>query len=508
MGLWSFYFLAKLALYFEGYIRLDPWWNLLLLGFVLLPVEKAPRHATLLRRARNGLGAVLALLLLWQDSWLPPLSYALSFLVGGGGPTGDYVVSFLRELLHVRELVVLSALLAASFVLRRRRLVAPVLAVALVGVAVFGAGRSGVHVQAQLDRFYEAEAGRVVYFPNAVEAPDFDVVLLHICSLATDDLAYAGLADDPFFRTFDLRFTNFNTATAHSGPAAIRLLRANCGHRPYEAMHQDVAGECYLLENLRRLGYETSAAYDDGGVYQGFAGFVADKGRADLPIDVAGLSKVGEDFDGSAIYDDFALLARWWELRQRSGARKAALYFDAVSPHEGAHLVGDQHWRSKDPRTRYRELVVRLFERLSAFFELVARSGRNALVVFVPEHGLALRGSRIQPPGIREVPLPQITRVPLAIKFIGKDTPLVAPRQLLVDSPTSYLAIAQLLSLVMKQPTFGAAAFDAATLARNLPQTSFVAENETGKVVEADGSWFYFGRQGKWLELPREVVSP
>lgn len=506
MGLWSFYFLAKLALYVEGYIRLDPWWNLLLLGFVLLPVERARRHARLLRRVRNGLGTVLALLLLWQDSWLPPLSFALTFLLGGGGPTGDYVVAFLREFLHVRELVVLSALLATSFVLRRRRLVAPVLAVALV-VTAFGTGRSAAHVQEQLDRFYEAEAKRVVYFPSVVEAPDFDVVLLHVCSVATDDLEYAGLADDPFFKTFDLRFTNFNTATGHSGPAAIRLLRANCGHRPYEAMHQDAARECYLLENLRRLGYETSAAYDDGGVYQGFAGFVADKGRADLPLEVAGLSPDEEDFDGSAIYDDYALLARWWEMRQRSGAGRAALYFDAVSPHEGAHLVGDAQWRSKDPRTRYRELVKRLFERLSAFFELVARSGRNTLVVFVPEHGLALRGSRIQPPGIREVPLPQITRVPLGIKFIGKETPLVAPRQLLVESPTSYLAIAQLLSLVMKQPHFGASAFDAATLARSLPQTPWVAENETGKVVEADGAWFYFGRQGKWLELPHEVVS-
>ena len=40
-------------------------------------------------------------------------------------------------------------------------------------------------------------------------------------------------------------------------------------------------------------------------------------------------------------------------------------------------------------------------------------SGRRAVVVLVPEHGAALRGDSAQIAGLREIPTPAITLVPV-----------------------------------------------------------------------------------------------
>ena len=72
MGLWSAYFLAKLALYGLGYMDFSPWLNLALAVFTALP----PRNARQ-KFAKNLIAIPLGILLLYHDSWLPPLGRAV-----------------------------------------------------------------------------------------------------------------------------------------------------------------------------------------------------------------------------------------------------------------------------------------------------------------------------------------------------------------------------------------------------------------------------------------------
>ena len=92
---WNFYFLFKLYLFVKGSIRLDIFLNLLFLIFVLLPAPAILSRYRVFRYGRNVLNIATALLLLWHDSWLPPLLDAGSFLSQQGMPSFEYAISFM-----------------------------------------------------------------------------------------------------------------------------------------------------------------------------------------------------------------------------------------------------------------------------------------------------------------------------------------------------------------------------------------------------------------------------
>jgi hypothetical protein len=114
------------------------------------------------------------------------------------------------------------------------------------------------------------------------------------------------------------------------------------------------------------------------------------------------------------------------------------------------------------------------------------RSGSHVIVVFVPEHGAAVRGDRRQIPGLREIPTPAITQVPTGIALINLDKPAPDVQQT-VGTPTSYLALSELLSRFVADNPFSASHTTLATYTQNLPPTESVAENE-GTVVMRIGT--------------------
>ncbi|WP_251277537.1 cellulose biosynthesis protein BcsG, partial [Enterobacter hormaechei] len=77
----------------------------------------------------------------------------------------------------------------------------------------------------------------------------------NICSLSWSDIEAAGLMDHPLWKHFDFVFKNFNSETSYSGPAAVRLLRASCGQLSHTNLYQPSGADCYLFENLAKLGF-------------------------------------------------------------------------------------------------------------------------------------------------------------------------------------------------------------------------------------------------------------
>ncbi|MGM3367036.1 cellulose biosynthesis protein BcsG, partial [Escherichia coli] len=82
-------------------------------------------------------------------------------------------------------------------------------------------------------------------------------IILNICSLAWSDLDEVGLRQNNLLDHMDVVFDDFNSATAYSGPAAIRLLRASCGQTSHTALFDPVPAECQLFSNLQRLGFQS-----------------------------------------------------------------------------------------------------------------------------------------------------------------------------------------------------------------------------------------------------------
>jgi len=508
MGIWSFYFLAKLYLYFRGYIQFDFFLNFLFVIYLVVPVPSSWHSVRSWTAGKQVLGVVLAILLLWRDSWLPPLWNSFLFVWQGGMPQKEYVYRFVQGFFSLREVTVLLIILAVVLMIRNRVRLTPVVMLLLFIVPLQQMGENKGTMDNEVDRFYKTEKARVVGMESVhTTGSDFDIVFLHVCSLSWDDLKGIGDEGDRFLKQMDYLFTDFNSVTSYSNPSAIRLLRSDCGQSRHDDLYNDAARNCYLFDVLRDQGYQTYFTLNHDGAYGNFAGQVRAEGHLDKPILPTDEPIRAYDFDGSAIYDDYAVLENWWKVRQTSGVRKAALYYNTISLHDGAHWADDRVWWKKDRMVQYRESVQKLFESLTRFINLAASSGRRVVIFFVPEHGMALRGTMLQAPGLRDIPLPQITMIPVGIKLVGPGLTRDASRQIVVRRPASYLALAYLIHSFLDQDPFASSSPSPAARISDLPQTAFVSENQGVRIVKEGSDYFLYGKDKKWIMLsPRMLM--
>jgi cellulose synthase operon protein YhjU len=508
MGLWASYFFAKGALYFAGYIPLSVGWNLLFAALLVVPTPERFARMRWVVIARTAVHVVIALALLWHDSWLPPLQDTVAFVAMGGLPTPEFLAGFLVGSINPWIVGALLALLAATAVAHRYMRLAPV----VVALFLIIGAREFTTPKEAMDRLVRAflteESSQVTTFSGPADsAPAFDVVYLHVCSLSWDDLRDVGMEDAPFFRQFDYLLTNFNSVTSHSTISALRLLRSTCGQTTQEALYRRGDRECYTLDSLRESGFQTWFALNHTGEYMGFKQDVQMWGHADAPLEIDDLPISQFDFSGGPIRSDAAVLDRWLAERERSGAQRAALYYNTITLHIGGSRVGERS-ASSDNLDAYRQDIRILFEELDQFFGRLASSGRDTVVLLVPEHGAALRGTKLQPSGLREIPLPRITNVPVAVKLIGHRPPIGSRAQQVIASPTSYRSLAVLVAEFMNRNPFNDPVWAQGPPAVRIPETSFLAENEGVRVIKS-GKEFYVkqgARSDHWIRLPSEIA--
>jgi cellulose synthase operon protein YhjU len=167
------------------------------------------------------------------------------------------------------------------------------------------------------------------------------------------------------------------------------------------------------------------------------------------------------------------------------------LYYNTISLHDGNKLPsGDNSMRT------YPRRAGKLLDDIDRFFDLLETSGRKVVVVIVPEHGAALHGDGVQIAGMREIPTPQITLAPVGVKFIGMSAD---ERQHVVNQSTSYLALASLLSNTLQQYQENTA-LNVDALVKNLPETPYVAENESLAVMKYGANYYSRNSEGVWIK--------
>jgi cellulose synthase operon protein YhjU len=509
MSGWVYYFLAKVCLHLRGHIPLDVVANFAFAVWLILPIPAPWAKLRAVVWGRRLLDAAAAVVLAWHDSWLPPVSSAVAFLRDNPLPSADFLAQLVWRNVATAEVALLVAIIAVAATVRRRVRLTPIVLGLLALVAVRAYGGSPEAADRLLASFYASEAKQTTTFSGQQGQP-FDVVLLHVCSLSWDDLAVVGLDRDPFLRRFDLLFTRFNSVTTHSNPSAIRLLRSACGQSPHGALYQPTREECYLSDQWAAGGYRSYTALNHDGSYGGMVEEIMRLGHAAPPLGRADAPMTQVDFTGKPVYDDYGVLANWWRRRRTDTSARAMLYYNTITLHDGGRRAGDGGSSGRDRPAQYAAFVRTLFEDFERFFALMEADGRRVAVVMVAEHGVALRGSRVQPAGLREVPLPSITMVPVGVKLIGpgwfrgdRDSQVVVAR------PTSYLAIASVLAQLGTRSMPGLDPGDLARLADQIPSTDYVAENQ-GAIVVRDGERYLakgrsFGMH--WVELPLDAVG-
>ncbi|HEJ7251686.1 TPA: cellulose biosynthesis protein BcsG [Serratia marcescens] len=532
LGGWNLYFLAKFALLWFGYLNFHALPNLVFMAFLLMPIP-----SQLLHRWRHYLAIPIGIALFYHDTWLPGINSILSQGSQLAGFSAQYLLELIGRFINWQMIgaafvLFIAYLFVAQWVRVTVFTVAALVWLNIVNIAgpavsllpatsTAAAGGANTpatsapaagdaapadslpptsaNLTAYLNQFYEREKGRTTAFPASLpaDAQPFDLLVINICSLAWADMDAVNLQNHPLWSKMDIMFDNFNSATAYSGPAAIRLLRASCGQLSHRDLYQPVNQQCYLFDNLAKLGFKEQLMLDHSGVFGNFLKELREQGDMQAPLmSQAGIGNELTSFDGEPIYNDLELLTRWLDQQQKGGDGRTATFFNVIPLHDGNRFVGSNKSADYPPRAQ------KLFDQLNTFLDQLEKSGRKVVVVIVPEHGAALVGDKMQMSGLRDIPSPNITHTPVGIKLVG----MKAPHQgspLQIKTPSSYLALSELVSRLVDGKVFSEPSVDWQALTQGLPQTPVISENDNAIVMLYQGKPYIRLNGGDWVPYPQ-----
>ncbi|HGM6322774.1 TPA: cellulose biosynthesis protein BcsG [Serratia marcescens] len=532
LGGWNLYFLAKFALLWFGYLNFHALPNLVFMAYLLMPIP-SPR----LHRWRHYLAIPIGIALFYHDTWLPGINSILSQGSQLAGFSAQYLLELVSRFINWQMVGAAFVLLIAYLFVAQwvRVTVFTVAALAWLNIvniagpavsllpasstaAAGGAGTpataaptagdnapadslppTSANLTAYLNQFYEREKGRATAFPATLpaDAQPFDLLVINICSLAWADMEAVNLQNHPLWSKMDIMFDSFNSATAYSGPASIRLLRASCGQLSHHDLYQPVNQQCYLFDNLAKLGFKEQLMLDHSGVFGNYLKELREQGDMQAPLmSQAGVGNELTSFDGEPIYNDLELLTRWLDQQQKAGDARTATFFNVIPLHDGNRFVGSNKSADYQPRAQ------KLFDQLNTFLDQLEKSGRKVVVVIVPEHGAALVGDKMQMSGLRDIPSLNITHTPVGIKLIGMKAPhQVSPLQ--IKTPSSYLALSELVSRLVDGKVFSESSVDWQALTQGLPQTPVISENDNAIVMQYQGKPYIRLNGGDWVPYPQ-----
>ncbi len=518
LGAWNYYFLLKFALLWYGYLNFHPFLNLVFLAFLLFPLPSLFLH-----RCRNWIALPIGLALFYHDTWLPNIYSIMS----QGSNIFKFSPSYILELLNRFinwNMIGAAFVLLVAYLFLSQWIRLSVFTIALIcwlniltiqgpAIALLPITNKTTEAPSQtttaasnqppattsstsnmpatnenlntyLNQFYNIEKKRKTTFPEklAADAQPFDLLIIHICSLAWADLDAVHLRNHPLWSQFDILFNQFNSAASYSGPAGIRLLRASCGQTSHAALYAPVDQDCYLLDNLAKLGFTTEAMLDHNGVFGNFLKELQeDGGIAKVPLmSHVGINQSMIEFDGSPLFSNDELLNKWLKDRPANNSKATATYYNIITLHDGNRSIDN----SKE--IPYEVRAKKLFDQLVDFFAMLEKSGRKVVVVVIPEHGANLTGDKLQIPGLRDIPSPAITHIPVGVKLIGTKAQNKGDT-VQINNPSSYLALSELISRLVDGKSFTSPQLDLKALTNKLPETAPVSENEGVIVIDYQG---------------------
>ncbi|RJG48398.1 cellulose biosynthesis protein BcsG [Motilimonas pumila] len=521
IGWWNVFLLFKLVLAVQEVIGFDPLYNFAFVAFLLLPIPT--RLGGIIKQA---LALVLAALLLHHDSFLPPLDRLWQQTDQLMQFDWRYLLELASSFVSVPALVLIATLAVFYAYTHQFIRVSSFVLVAMLYLSwpespkehsvsqpqtaageIASSGQTQAQPQtAAVDTsdeglnqyrsdFFAQEQSKVSSISSLSldSKPNFDILLLNVCSLSWDDLAFTKQSQHPLFSEFDIVFKEFNAATSYSGPAVLRLLRASCGQQPHADLFSPVSSkQCLLFEQLTRLGFQQELMLNHNGEFDAFTSHIQQNmGNISPLVDIKQLTPYQYAFDGSPIYRDKDVLNAW--LDKKDNTASAALY-NTISIHDGNKVVGNNKLNRIET---YRQQQKVLLDDLYAFFQQLQQSERNIVVVLIPEHGGGVRGDKMQISGMREIPTFAITHVPVGVKFFGPDV-AVTGGPVTIDAPSSYLALSDLLANIISEPVYSQPGVSMESLTQALDHSEVVSENSGTTMLKVIGNQYYTFDNDKW----------
>lgn len=555
MLFWNLYFLVKIGLQFAGKLQLSPWLNLLMFA-ALLALYVAPIRRRGLKTAVSVvLFLPLGFALLLHEFGLVLSTQLFDEILALRNFSNAYLIELVQRSLSQKVLLGMAiGLLALRVLYRYLRVTAwtgSLLAFMCIGLllpgkspnqpavqvaqvtpvrngklaaeqialgpqdfaqlqkarnlqidAGLGTGTNADKPQTILNQFFQEQKTVVLNrFNRGIGQPDFDLVFLHICSLAWSDLRFAKQTQHPLLKQADFVFTHFNSATSYSGPAAIRLLRSSCGQPEHDSLYQRPNPSCLLFNQLNQAGYKVEVGLNHNGSFDNFKTEVLDNlgAPASQPIQYNQVALGTVAFDGSPVARDGDYLKAWWKHRMEKDTGPVALYYNTITMHDGNQLPNQRMSSVQSYPIRLSGLL----DDFESVISMIKRSGKRALVIVIPEHGAGMTGEYGQLVGLRELPTPAITEVPVLGYWIDPQAAKkpVNDGPVEIKQPTSYF---QLTRLIDNWMTLNAADQDKnnwAQAAAGLKTTRFVAQQGGITIMEKQNQFLIHTPGEAWKPL-------
>jgi cellulose synthase operon protein YhjU len=509
MQYWSLYFFAKFALYFNHAIKFNWYLNLLLAIFVTFSFRQ-PRW----RIAQQSIAVVAAIALLYYESSLPPPARLLAELARMSSYSFDYLMELLSRFINLWYVIIFAVMVALYVLLANRLRFSSFVFVGILCIPLLAhLGLPGKDIKAiadnaergtardpafMLNTFYAEQKNRKLNLPSIAEAKHpFDIVILQPGELSWDDLAFVGAPYPKFLNRFDAVMLNFNSATSHSTPAAKRLMRGSCGQTSDSVLAEAATPGCALFPALKQAGYVTSVVMNHNGRYNQFGSTIS--AYAGTPAQEGKWGAVNmHGFDGTPVYDDFSVLSKWWSKHHaHPGGKPIALYYNSITLHDGTTI---DHARPINSVQSYKPRLDKLLQDFDHFIDQLEQSKRPTVVILIPAHGVAMRGDTLQAAGIREIPSPKLTLVPVAIKLVGLERSKEATPPLEVKHPISYFGLFSLLADLMVDNPYEHVGKSWAERLALLPETSYVSENENIIIMRRDDGYVMRSAEDLWVK--------
>lgn len=515
------YFAFKFILFFMSLSNFSILDNFIFFLFTLVfPCKKRvriPYHVLLV---------LIAIILLYKDSYLPSIDFAINqsgSLMSAIKESKDYIADyfnfriivifvgvfafsfFLMDVFHF-EFVIFVLFAYVTFATFNSNLIANELATKNTEVTEIKSddipeqkGEPNTqNIENYLQTFLAKEKQRIVSMPQTLPLgfEPFDIVVLNICSFASDDVVASNLADHEVFSKFDAKFDNFNSASSYSTPASMRLLRANCGQESESDMYSQRRTECELLTSLDRLGFSNQVYLDHNGIYGDYFKTLHDQaGLIDKMYPLNKLSVKYTAFDGTAVYSDFDLFKAYINNMETNINGQKITFFNILSLHDGNRLYGQTKSQPYVPRLRT------LLDDIDVFMSDLENSQRKTLFIMVPEHGAAIRGDKMQIAKLREIPTDTITRIPTMIKFFGIKNESDKKHEIAdIKGSFSYLALAEIIKRSIEGNVFAKdkTGANVKNLIEDLPQTAFIGESTNAFFMKFQNKDFYKLKGDHW----------
>lgn len=514
MGLWSFYFLVKITLFFGGVFSFH------FVGNLLFAIGLIYANSQLrLKLLRHYLSIPIGIALFYWDSPFPPIRNVLPKLSQLKEFSAQYYLELIARVVSWEAVSILVASFFIYYLVSKKVRMSTIAFIAMACTLMplksnqsndYSQIRDGTtlgmpsdaELSDTLKTFFESEQLRSGFDSSSNKSKsDFDIIVISVCSVSWDDLKYLKEENNPLFKRFNYLYKDFNSAASYSGPSILRLLRASKGQQEHKELYNPPVGDSLLFNHLSDSGFQTQLAMNHDGKFGGLLKEIRNEGGFKAPLyDNKSALPYLKGFDGSQIYDDYSVLSNWWMERLKSPNKAVALFYNTITLHDGNRSSDD---RLENSVETYSRRLHKLLSDLDRFYSQIDKSGRQVLIVFIPEHGAAIRRDKKEIVGLRELPSPAVTKVPVGITVAGKRG-IPDPKIYEITEPSSYLALSEHISQLVKNSPFNTDSLKLSSYAKSLPSTRFVAENEDLVIMQLGTSYYFHSRDISWTPFDTE----